>query len=145
MLHYKRPAFGIIVVSVVALLIASVSLLKAPHGGTGSAGAAYLYTNGSGCDKASLTIDKESKEFNFCFSMLSSYRVQGKYQEIDDGIVCKTDDGENAYTFRKNSNGALVFMADRSSQMPSYAYASGAEPEICVPDGALFAAAPMQN
>ena len=49
--------------------------------------------------KPYLMLDKENREFQFFWSMFSSYIAQGTYEVKDNEIICKTDDGNNVYTF----------------------------------------------
>lgn len=95
----------------------------------------YYYSSGK--DHASLSLEPKSKKFSFAFSLLSSYFATGTYEENDGYIVAHTDDDQYTYTFKKVGQG-LTFAADKSSQMPSFAYSSGAKAEVCVPDGAVF-------
>lgn len=95
----------------------------------------YYYSSGK--DHASLSLEPKSKKFSFAFSLLSSYFATGTYEENDEYIVAHTDDDQYTYSFKKVGQG-LTFAADKSSQMPSFAYSSGAKAEVCVPDGAVF-------
>ena len=99
--------------------------------------AELTYEYSSGKDTARLYLSTDDKQYLFQFSWLSSYAPYGAYEDDDNYIVLKTDDEKNTYTFRKEGD-SLVFIAERSSVMPSYAYSAGAEPEVCVPDGAAF-------
>ncbi len=102
-----------------------------------SSGYPLVYYYSSGKDHASLSLEPKSKKFSFAFSLLSSYFATGTYEENDEYIVAHTYDGQYTYTFKKVGQG-LTFAADKSSQMPSFAYSSGAKAEVCVPDGAVF-------
>ncbi len=97
----------------------------------------YCYSRGF--DGACLVLDPKREEFTFTFSMLSSYIGYGTYEEDNEYIVAHTKDGKNTYTFKKTDQG-LIFVADRSSEMPHYGYEPGAEGKACVPDGAVFVA-----
>ena len=96
-----------------------------------------VYHHSSGRDNATLSLDPESKKFSFSFSLLSSYVAVGTYEEDGTFIAAHTEDGNYQYTFKKSGQN-IVFAADKSSPMPSYAYFSGAEAEICLTDGAVF-------
>lgn len=88
-------------------------------------------------DHAALSLEPQGKQFTFEYSMLSSYFAVGTYEEDDQFIVARGDDGSHIYTFKKEGK-SLIFVADQSSEMPAYAYSAGAKPEVCVPDGAVF-------
>lgn len=88
-------------------------------------------------DFAYLMLDPPNKEFVFVFSMLSSHIAVGTYVEDDEYLVARTKDGKETYTFKKTAEG-LAFAADRSSEVPYFAYTPGAKGEVCVPDGAVF-------
>lgn len=107
----------------------------------GESGEMYVaeqtYEYSSEKDTARLYLSTDDKQYLFQFSWLSSYAPYGAYEDDGNYIILKTDDGKNSYTFRKEGD-SLVFIADRSSVMPSYAYSAGVEPEVCVPDGAAF-------
>lgn len=71
---------------------------------------------------------EDSNKFTFTYSVLSSYIAIGSY-EVDDGsLILKTDDSEYIYVFIIK-DGALVFNAKESSEIPPFAN---------VPDGAIF-------
>lgn len=95
---------------------------------------AYRYSSEK--DNATLFLEPQSKNFTFTYSLLSSYFAAGAYEEDNEFIKAHSDDGK-LYTFKKD-NQNIVFVADKSSEMPSYAYSSGAKAEVCVPDGAVF-------
>ena len=88
--------------------------------------------------KPHLVLDKENKEFQFFWSMLSSYIAQGTYEIKDDELICKTDDGNNTYTFEILKDG-YKFIEDKSSKIPKYKYSSDAKEAFApVVDGAIF-------
>ncbi len=95
----------------------------------------YVYKSGK--DMASLSLSTDDKKCSFTLSMLSSYWPVGTYEETEQYIVMTTNDNSNKYTFEKK-NGNLIFIADKSSKVPSYRYSSGADAEVCIPDGAVF-------
>ena len=60
----------------------------------------YTYEESvEGMSKPYLSLDEENKKFQFFWSMFSSYIAQGTYEVKDNEIICKTDDGNNVYTF----------------------------------------------
>ena len=96
-----------------------------------------VYHYSSEKDNAALSLEPQSQQFTFAFSMLSSYLVAGTYEEDDELIVARGEDGNHVYTFRKDGQ-TISFVAEQSSPMPMFAYSAGAESEVCVPDGAVF-------
>lgn len=151
-LHYKKPALWLLIVAVASLIVTSVCLLTNPkeidisnigdvdrlhNTTTNSVGMAYGYLFVSEKDTAYLSLVPETKRFFFSFSLLSSYHAMGAYKEYADNIIMKTDDGKYTYTFIKDGVN-FIFDAKKSSEMPKYAYSSGASPEVCVPDRAIF-------
>ncbi len=87
-------------------------------------------------DTASLTLFEDGR-CTFVFSLLSSYLGYGGYTEQDGYLVMNTNDNKYTLTFRKEGSD-LVFVADRSSEMPSFRYDTDKAPQTCVPDGAVF-------
>ena len=77
--------------------------------------------------KPSVSLE-EGNRFTFTYSVLSSYIAVGTYEVNGDKLVLKTDDDKYKYVFRVE-DGSLIFCAEESSEIPSYAY---------VPDGAVF-------
>ncbi len=94
--------------------------------GTGE-GKTYVYAHEDGFGESAVTI---YCDLTFVFEMhpLSSYLGVGRYESKDNALVLFTDDGQNHYTFRKES-GKLIYDAERSSEIPSYCDIS---------DGAVF-------
>lgn len=97
----------------------------------------YVNTQTSLKDSATLALEPQSKQFSFSFSLLSSYFAVGTYEEDSEFIIAHSDDGKYIYTFKKSGRD-LIFIADKSAQMPSYAHSSLSKAEPCVPDGAVF-------
>lgn len=96
----------------------------------------YRYESNN--DMATLSLSATDNTGYFSYSILSDYMAYGTYEDDGTYIVLKTDDGKFKYTFKKE-NDTMKFVASKSSELPSYAYSSGAKAEICVPDGAVFA------
>ncbi len=108
------------------------------------AGNPSVYYCLSGQDRATLTLEPQSKGFSFSCSLLSSYMAVGTYEEDGEFIVAVTDDGSQKYTFQK-SGPNMVFIADQSSPMPGYAYSPGDKAEVCLADGAVFQPAETED
>ena len=89
--------------------------------------------------KPYLSLDKENREFQFFWSMFSSYVAQGTYEVKDNEIICKTDDGNNVYTFEILEGEGYKFIESKSSKIPKYKYSSDAKEALApVDDGAIF-------
>lgn len=88
-------------------------------------------------DMATLSLCTTDNTGSFSYSLLSSYMAYGTYEDDGEYIVLKTHDGNFQYTF-KRENDRMKFIASKSSELPSYAYSSGAKAEKCVPEGAVF-------
>lgn len=102
-----------------------------------SIGTVFSYVYITENDSSYFAFMPETQTSSFTFSLLSSYCASGRYEETDEYIVMKSDDGKNTYTFKKDGTN-LVFAADKSSEMPKYRYSEGAEAQVSVPDGAVF-------
>ncbi len=89
--------------------------------------------------KPYLMLDKENREFQFFWSMFSSYIAQGTYEVKDNEIICKTDDGNNVYTFEILEGEGYKFIESKSSKIPKYKYSSDAKEAFApIVDGAIF-------
>ena len=89
--------------------------------------------------KPYLMLDKENREFQFFWSMLSSYIAQGTYEVKDNEIICKTDDENNVYTFEILEGEGYKFIESKSSRIPKYKYSGDAKESFApVVDGAIF-------
>ena len=89
--------------------------------------------------KPYLSLDKENRKFQFFWSMFSSYIAQGTYDVKDNEIICKTDDGNNVYTFEILEGDGYKFIESKSSRIPKYKYSSDAKEALApVVDGAIF-------
>jgi len=101
-----------------------------------------IYTYEESVDEMSkpyLMLDKENRKFQFFWSMFSSYIAQGTYEVKDNDIICKTDDGNNVYTFEILEGEGYKFIEDKSSKIPKYKYSSDAKVALApVIDGAIF-------
>lgn len=71
---------------------------------------------------------KENNQFQFTYSVLSSYFALGTYEINDHKLILKTEDGKYTYTFEMKED-TLIFKQEESSAIPSYAN---------LPDGAVF-------
>jgi len=88
----------------------------------------YLFEESADAFKPSVTLYEDNK-FSFMYSALSSYIPTGSYEIDQDSLILKPDDGmSNKYVF-EITDGALVFKAEESTEIPQFA---------SVPDGAVF-------
>lgn len=104
----------------------------------------YSYSYITENDSAYISLNPVTKIVFFSLSRLSSYLCYGTYTEDDNNIIITADDMVHQYTFRKDGEN-LIFVADKSSKMPEYKYATDMEPVPCVPDGAVFEAHGFQK
>ena len=89
--------------------------------------------------KPYLMLDKEDREFQFFWSMFSSYIAQGTYEVEDNEIICKADDGKNTYIFEILEGDGYMFIERKSSKIPKYKYSGDAKEALApVVDGAIF-------
>ncbi len=89
--------------------------------------------------KPYLMLDKENREFQLFWSMFSSYIAQGTYEVEDNELICKTDDGNNVYTFEILEGKGYKFIESKSSRIPKYKYSGDAKEALApVIDGAIF-------
>lgn len=96
-----------------------------------------VYQCSSEKDIATISLDPQGKKFSFSFSLLSSYIAMGTYEENNEFIVAHADGNNDKYTFKKSGQN-MLFIGDKSSQIPSYSYSSNAQAEVCLADGAVF-------
>ena len=95
------------------------------------------YSHQGSNDFAKISLNTTTKRFSFSYSLFSSYLASGTYEEYDEYIIMKTDDGKNTYTFKKDDD-KLILDAFQSSPLPSYKYSTGGEEEPCLTNGAVF-------
>ena len=102
------------------------------------------YTYRSEHDYATLYLDPDNHTFSLSLSVLSSYWAHGRYTEKSGHIICKAADNTgNTYTFRREKD-LLVFVADRSSEIPQWS-SSDRKAIGGVPDGAAFRQDPLDS
>ena len=96
----------------------------------------FAYKDGPDPIGASLVLLPDGNA-SFSFSGFSSHLCFGAY-EIKDGylkFVCR--DADHIWMFRVEEEG-FAFDASRSSAMPMFKFSANSNPEVAVPDGALF-------
>ncbi len=105
----------------------------------------YSYSYITEKDSAYLSVNPELKTAFFSLSLLSSYVVDGTYEDYPEKIVVTSADNEEYYTFRKSGDN-LIFDAEYSTAVPKYRYDSASNEEtVCIPHGALFKAHGFQK
>lgn len=101
--------------------------------GQHAAGSYWYAEYGLSGPTATLTLIPEKHQFQFAYSLLSSYIPSGTYEEQGELLVMRTDSEPcETYTFRKDGD-TLIFLADQSSEIPFER-----EGKPCVPDEAVF-------
>lgn len=75
--------------------------------------------------------------FHFFISPFDSYIRTGSYRYDSDDLILETDDGLYTYVFRKDGDN-LVFVEDKSSEIPKYKSTSDSQPVAAVKDGDIF-------
>ena len=88
-------------------------------------------------DSAYISLNIYTKTVFFSLSSFSSYFCNGSYIENDEYIIITSDDMIQQYTFRKDGDN-LIFVADKSSEVPEYKYTPDGAYAPCIPDGAVF-------
>ncbi len=98
----------------------------------------YSYIYLTETDSAFFTLIPKTGECTFTVSILSgSFYPGGTYEENNDYIIMKDSNGDETFTFKKSGED-LIFVASKSSKVPSYRYTESSEPTPSVPDGAVF-------
>lgn len=140
---YKKRNIAFSVLGIVLCIFVAGALLTVKTDFFGSGGnlpdgePSYTYIYQSDYDSAGLALFTEDKSYTFSQSFLSSYIDTGKYEEHDDLLLLKSDNGNTYYFDIKNDK--LVFRAALSSEMPAYRYrADDKKIKKSVPDGAVF-------
>lgn len=153
-LNYRKPAFWIVMVSVILCFVLGVCFLSDPPNGgrertpTDAFGATEIptvpvrYVFKDSVDPLPpdilLNYHEQGKSFMFMYSGYSSYLPFGTYEIVGDDLILRTEDKTYTYIFKIVENG-LIFDASRSSQIPSYRYSGDSyETKSPVPDGAFF-------
>lgn len=111
-LNYKKPAFWVVIVAIIASIAVAVGFLTNPKSNAESV-KTYEFTESVDIIKPSITLF-DNGEFEFTFSALSSYICFGNYESDGAHLTLKTDDGEYIYVFDILGD-TLVFDAKASS------------------------------
>lgn len=111
-LNYKKPAFWVVIVAIIASIAVAVGFLTNPKSNAESV-KTYEFTESEDIIKPSITLF-DNGEFEFTFSALSSYIGFGNYESDGAHLTLKTDDGEYIYVFDILGD-TLVFDAKASS------------------------------
>ncbi|MBR4880600.1 MAG: hypothetical protein IKU19_01625, partial [Clostridia bacterium] len=100
----------------------------------------YYYSDGASALKSASLVLWGKENFQFSYSYLSSNLCMGKYTREGNKLILSEDDSDKVYTFIIDDRdlGKIVFDAENSSELPKYKYVTNAQPEVCLPDGAVF-------
>lgn len=134
-LHYKKPAFWIILVCIVLCVALSIGFLTdpvTPDPVIAEGVSTYLYLGTDSMPPAQLTLNNEDHTFSFMFSAVSSYWPRGSYIIEGDKLTAKTDDGLYTFVFTRHEAGWAF-----STFKDGFAYPGLAMSPI--PNGAVFA------
>lgn len=119
------------------LYLAGKNSTTSMSGGVNSSDKILEYSHTRSNDTAKISLNTKTKRFSFSYSLFSSYLPYGAYEEDDDCIIMRTDDGKNTYTFKKDGD-KLIFDAYKSSPLPSYKYSTEGKEAPCLTNGAVF-------
>ena len=78
----------------------------------------------------------DGESFGLSFSSYSSYYMTGSVKREENEIILQGEDGSR-YVFEKSGDN-YIFIAQKSSEVPSLKWDENASPEPCFPDGAVF-------
>lgn len=147
-LHYKKPAFWILVAAVLTCIVVPVCFMTQKKSEETEFATSEITTDGD----YSLFLPQEEQQeykgfpsltllangkFTFAIESLSSYLPYGNYEIKDDQLIAVTEDQKYHYQFLITDYGVLLFDAKNSSDV-SY---SNQESSIDAPvvDGSIFA------
>lgn len=120
-----KRIIGVILAATMLFLSAGCSSMRGVNGTKPMK--TYVLVHEDSVGLSTVTLNRDHT-FVFVLHPLSSYLGVGRYESKDNALVLFTGDGQNHYTFRKES-GKLIYDAERSSEIPSYCDIS---------DGAVF-------
>lgn len=147
-LHYKKPAFWILVAAVLTCIIVPVCFMTQKKSEETEFATSEITTDGD----YSLFLPQEEQQeykgfpsltllangkFTFAIESLSSYLPYGNYEIKDDQLIAVTEDQKYHYQFLITDYGVLLFDAKNSSDVSH----SNQESSIDAPvvDGSIFA------
>ncbi|MBR3971948.1 MAG: hypothetical protein IKJ83_03585, partial [Ruminococcus sp.] len=164
-LNYKKPAFWVILLSLLLCIAVGFCFLTNPvkekeNTDTSSDLAQnlpeilpadcitdnyilYTYQNATNPTKTSyIKLYPEDNSFKLMLNPLSSYMPMGTYTIRDKKLILETDSDDNSYVFEFLDSYTLMFIKDESSQIPEFRYsAEDTESSPSFDDGAIFAIA----
>ena len=139
-LHYKKPAFWVMVVAILACVVVAVCFLTNPKDSIG--GKVYTYEKSGVLGNFTIAFFEDGT-FHYTEGMASSYLATGKWTEKGN-ILTLTDDDEIGYKlvnrFRKDGD-TLYFIAEGSSNFLYVTVQDGErftytfDTEIPIPEG----------
>lgn len=127
-LHYKKPAFWILVAAVLACIVIPVCFMTQKKSEDAEFASAVITTEGD----YSLFLPQEEQQeykvfpsltlsingkFTFSYDNLSSYLSYGDYEIEDNRLTAVTEDQQYHYQFLVTDYGALLFDAKNSSDV----------------------------
>ena len=142
--NYRKPAFWIVCVAVIACLVVGVCFLTNPKDASDSVlpegiELSFEYKTDEPPCSSSVTLDTEKKQYRFSVHPLSSTMpYEGEYELKDHELTLKGS-GMSKYVFYVVGD-ELVFDKDKSAKLPIYQYFPSGERVSydAVPHGAVF-------
>lgn len=138
-LSYKKPAFWIVVVAVLACVAVPVCFMTQQKASAleqdvhSLAGIYEMRVPEGSLYVPELTLDEEG-EFTFSYDVLSSYLSYGSYELSGSILTAVTSDGLYYYQFTLTDSGELVFNEEQSSKITQTDTRMG----TAVRDGSVF-------
>ncbi len=142
-LNYKKPAFRLVAIAITACIIMAVCFLTDPASDSDAdilqePYITFYYPDSVDPMTPTIMLSTETKNFQFIYSVLSSYIAIGTYELDNDTLTLRTGDGKYTYIFTYN-NPFLIFDGLKSSKIPEYRYSGSSYETYCpVPHGAVF-------
>lgn len=141
-LHYKKPAFRIILIALAVSAAAAVCLLTNPPA-LRDAQAERTYAvevpHGGFVDDAQIRLFPAEQRATFSFSYLSSTIINGPFEESAGKLTLHDAESGKHYVFQTKDGGdSYRFDAAASAAITSFRYGEGQQPETALPDGTVF-------
>lgn len=141
-LHYKKPAFWIILIALAVSAAAAVCLLTNPPA-LRDADQARTYAvevpHGGFVDHAQIHLFPAEQRATFSFSYLGSTIIDGPFEESAGKLTVHDAESGRRYVFQTKDGGdSYRFDAAASAAVTSYRYGEGQQPESALPDGTVF-------
>lgn len=145
-LSYKKPAFWIIIIGIIACIFTAVFFMTNPLDNKDSTvlnsnkeyNLQYAYKSSIEPINPGISINTKDKTFTMTYSVFSSYIASGKYSISDNYLYLKDSLYDFHYSFKIKDDKTLVFDKKASSEIPKYKYSYKDAPKSPIPDGAEF-------